>query len=137
MWVVGVGLVPIPLVDVVGITAVQVKMLKQLSDLYGIAFYDHKVKNLVASLLAGTGSVGLAAVGRSLIKLVPLVGQTIGAVAVSIMAGAATRAVGRVFVLHFEAGGTILDFDPHKMRNYFHEEYQSAKASMKEAWPKK
>ena len=28
------------------------------------------------------------------------------------MTGAFTLAIGRVFVMHFEAGGTLLDFDP-------------------------
>lgn len=136
LYVMGIGLVPIPFVDLVGVTVVQLKMLKQLSDHYEVSFHEHRVKNILASLIAGTGSVGFAAVTRSLIKGVPLVGQALGAVTVSLTAGALTHAVGRVFVLHFEAGGTILDFDPKKMRSYFTEEYERAKVSLKDVLKK-
>ena len=38
-----------------------------------------------------------------------------------------THAIGRTFVRHFEAGGTLLDFDAKKMRTYFKQEYGRAK----------
>ena len=51
----------------------------------------------------------------------------LGIISVPIIGGAFTHATGKVFVLHFEAGGTLLDFDPHKMRRYFKEEFERAK----------
>jgi hypothetical protein len=41
-----------------------------------------------------------------------------------VAAGASTYAVGKVFMLHFESGGTLLDFDPAKMKNYYRETYR-------------
>jgi len=37
------------------------------------------------------------------------------------MAAAATYAMGRVFVMHFESGGTFLDLDPAKAEAHFRE----------------
>jgi len=40
---------------------------------------------------------------------------------------AATYALGRVFLLHFDQGGTFLDFDPNESRHHFREEFEKAK----------
>ena len=39
---------------------------------------------------------------------------------------AATYALGRVFIQHFECGGTILDLDPDKVREHFRREFEAA-----------
>jgi hypothetical protein len=56
--------------------------------------------------------------------------MSLGAVSVPIFAGAFTHALGRIFLMHFEAGGTILDFDPHTMHAYFRQEYEKAKGTV-------
>ena len=38
--------------------------------------------------------------------------------------GAVTYAIGKVFVQHFEMGGTLLDFNPEKVKKYFREQYE-------------
>jgi uncharacterized protein (DUF697 family) len=128
IWALGAGIVPIPIADVVAVTAVQIKMLKELSDLYEVKFTKSIAKKIIGSLLSGVGSVGLGSViGASLAKLVPAVGTTLGVVAVPIFAGAFTHATGRIFLMHFESGGTFLDFDPHAMRSHFKQEFEKAK----------
>jgi uncharacterized protein (DUF697 family) len=128
LWALGAGVVPIPIADVVAISAVQVKLLKELSELYQLTFRQDLAKKLVGSLLAGIGGVGVGvALGMSLSKLIPVVGQALGVVSVPVVAGAFTHAVGRVFVMHFESGGTMLDFDPQRMREHFKQEFEAAK----------
>lgn len=130
LWALGAGIVPIPILDVVSITGVQVKMLKELSDLYGVSFKSSLAKKIVGSLLAGLGSVGLgSAIGFSLSKFLPVIGSTLGAVSVPVFAGALTHATGKIFMMHFESGGTLLDFDAHAMRAHFNLEYEKAKAA--------
>jgi hypothetical protein len=38
----------------------------------------------------------------------------------------------RVFIQHFEAGGTFLSFDPEAVRDYFFEQYQKGKSVFKD-----
>lgn len=128
LWALGAGVVPVPLFDVIAVSAVEVKMLKELSDLYGVSFKSSAAKKIVYSLASGLGSVGIGtAVGASLSKLLPGIGTTLGAVSVPIFAGAFTHALGKIFLMHFESGGTVLDFDPHLMRSYFRQEFEKAK----------
>ena len=53
LWASGGGLIPVPILDIIAITAVDVKMLRELSALYELPFREHQVKSILASLLAG------------------------------------------------------------------------------------
>lgn len=131
-WAMGLGLVPIPLFDLVAVTGVQVKMIKDISKLYKIDYKEDAAKTAVASLLAGIGSLSLSSsIAGSLFKIIPGVGQLFGAVGVSVIGGALTTAVGSVFTMHYESGGTLLTFDASKVRDYFRQEYEKAKESVK------
>jgi len=115
----GVGLIPIPLVDIVALTGVQLNLLRKLAKKYNVPFSKDKVKNLLASLLGSGMSVPLATTLASLVKAVPIIGQTTGALAMPITAGAVTYAIGKVFNQHFASGGTFLNFDPEEVKEYY------------------
>jgi uncharacterized protein (DUF697 family) len=104
------GLIPVPLANVAGITGVIVRMVKRLSDLYGVPFERDRARAVVVGLMGGAMPTGLAAVTTStLVYIVP--GSNLIGLAVSSLAGAAcTRAIGRIFVEHFESGATLVDF---------------------------
>ncbi len=130
-WALGVGIVPFPIVDFVGVTAIELKMIKELSDAYDVKFTENTAKSIISSLAVSIGSLGIAgAVASSLLKLIPAVGTVVGVVGVSVVAGAFTQALGNVFIMHFETGGTLLDFNPDKMRAYFRQEFEKAKTSV-------
>lgn len=133
LWALGAGVVPVPIVDLVAVTGVQVKMLSELSSLYEVSFREDLAKKLIGSLVSGALGVSTGVViGGSLAKLIPVVGTAFGIVSTPILSGAATRALGKVFVMHLESGGTLLDFDPHAMRSYFKQEFEKAKEHVAE-----
>jgi uncharacterized protein (DUF697 family) len=117
--VLGASLIPIPLFDLVALTGVQLKMLYSLTNLYEAPFSKNLGKSLIASLLGGVMPTSSAMTLASLAKAVPGLGTVTGMITVSVLGGATTYAIGSVFVQHFESGGTLLDFDPKKMRDYF------------------
>lgn len=128
IWSLGAGVLPVPLLDMVLASGVQVKMLKELSELYEVEFSESIGKKLLASLLSSVGGVTFGAIfGASITKLVPVLGSALGAATLPLFVGAFTHATGKVFLMHFESGGTVLDFDPHAMRRHFKEELQQAK----------
>ena len=120
-----VGLVPIPVVDLVALVAVQLKMLHSLAGVYDIEFKADLGRSAVASLVGGTVSTSLSpTLAASLAKLIPGIGQTLASGSASLLNGAATYAVGKVFIQHFAAGGTFLSFDPEAVRDYFQTQLQ-------------
>lgn len=129
-WSVCSGLIPIFGLDLAFIMGIQLKMLKELSAQYDVPFSKEIgkscVSSLIAALTAETLAKGFLASG---LKLIPVVGQVAGAVGMMAVSGAVTYAIGKVFIQHFEAGGTFLDFDPAAVRAYFLEEYQKKAAA--------
>ena len=127
-----VGLVPIPLFDLAALSATQMNMLRSLSELYEIPFDDNNSKSLITSLLGGAlpvmGVVGLS----SFAKLIPGIGSLVGSASLSLTAGAVTYAVGQVFIMHFEQGGTLENFDAKQTQAYFKREIEAGKAFVKD-----
>lgn len=117
---VGTSLVPVPLLDLALLTGVQLNMLRSLARRYGVPFSEEAGRAVIASLV-GTG-VSLSS--ASLLKLIPVVGQVLGYVAFSAVAGASTYALGRVFVQHLASGGTFLTLDPAKVRAYYQQQFE-------------
>ncbi len=123
----GVGLVPIPLVDLAGIAGVQVKMISDLAKHYDIPFKKDIGKSAVAGLVGSEvgNTLGTGAI-RSLVKSIPVVGTVAGITVLPAFAGASTMAIGKVFTQHFESGGTFLNFKPDEVREHYQAELSAA-----------
>lgn len=115
-------LVPIPAVDIAGFTGVQVNLVRSLAKLYDVPFSDEIVRSVVSALV----SMSVPGAVWSLLKAVPLVGL----VGSTVAGAASTYALGKVFVQHFESGGTFLTLDPDKVRKRYAEEVQEAGEAM-------
>lgn len=132
IWSMGAGFIPILIADIFAVSALQLDMIRQLCRVYDIDFSETQGKAIVTSLTSST----LARIGAgSLTKIIPGIGSLLGGVTVSVFAGASTYALGEVFKKHFESGGTILDFDPARLRKYYKEKFEKGKAVAKE-WQK-
>lgn len=142
IWSAGVGLLPVPLVELVAITAVQVKLIKELSDHYGVPFSNELAKSSVVSLLGSLGGMAISKVlAVSFLRVVPVVGPLFAAVSLPVVSAGVSYAIGRVFISHFEMGGTLLDFDPEAVRDYFKSQFEEgvkqADSDKKEAGKRK
>jgi uncharacterized protein (DUF697 family) len=124
----GIGLIPVFGVDILGISAVQVHMVYQLSRVYGVPFAPDRMR-AVATALIGSVVPWAIAYGwpRMAIKNIPLVGPSLASVSMSVLSGASTWAIGRVYLKHLESGGNILNFDPEKMKDYFKAAFEEGK----------
>ncbi len=132
IWSMGAGMIPILIADIFAVSALQLDMIRQLCRVYDVPFEETQGKALVTSLT----SSALARIGAgSIIKLIPGIGSFIGGATVSIFAGASTYALGEVFKKHFSSGGTILDFDPDRLRKMYKEKFEKGKKVAKE-WNK-
>jgi uncharacterized protein (DUF697 family) len=124
IWSLGAGFIPIVAADVLAVSALQLDMIRQLCRVYDINFSETQGKAIVTSLTSST-IARLSA--TSVTKLIPVVGTILGGVTNSIFAGASTYALGEVFKKHFESGGTILDFDPDRLKKLYKEKFEKGK----------
>ena len=124
IWSLGAGFIPVVAADVLAVSALQLDMIRQLCRVYDVNFSETQGKAIVTSLTSST----LARLGAgSIAKLVPVVGSVLGGVTNSVFAGASTYALGEVFKKHFESGGTILDFDPERLKKLYKEKFEKGK----------
>lgn len=129
IWSMGAGFIPVLVADIFAVSALQLDMIRQMCRVYEVDFQETQGKAIVTSLT----SSALARIGAgSIVKLIPGLGSVLGGVTVSAFAGASTYALGEVFKKHFESGGTILDFDPDRLRKYYKEKFEKGKTVAKE-----
>jgi uncharacterized protein (DUF697 family) len=102
------GLAPVPIANIASVAVIIVRMVKQLSDLYGVPFERDRTRSLVVGILAAAVPTGVGTAAASTLGyLVPgaaLVGLGVSA----LMAGALTRSIGLVFIESFEREGVPL-----------------------------
>lgn len=127
-WSMGVGLIPIPLVDCAAVMALQLKLLRQLSELYKKPFAETQAKAVIASLIGGILPTAIAGgSAATFLKFFPGAGSLLGAATVSAASGASTLAIGKVFIAHFETGGSLLDVNPAQLQDSFAFRYAEAR----------
>jgi uncharacterized protein (DUF697 family) len=127
-WSAAAGAVPLPLLDLVAVGTVQGKMVMDLAKLYGEPASSELARGVVSVLLGTLFPAGLtsALVGSSA-KLVP-VGALFGMASMAALSAAATYAIGKVFVRHFEKGGNLATFSPAAVKEELQREFSDAKS---------
>lgn len=130
-WSAGAGAIPVPGLDFAAIVGVQVKMVRELALIYGVPFDEVRTKAIIGALIGGllpfNAALGVGGLTSILFKSIPGVGTVLGMLTLPATAGAANYALGRLFIEHFESGGTLLDFNAEKMRARFRAEMETAR----------
>jgi len=128
----GAGLLPLSVLDYAMITGVQLRMLRQLSRNYHVPFSRDRGKTIISALLGTVIPATLTNAVASALKSVPLAGPVLGGISMAIFAGATTYATGKIFLQHFESGGTFLDLEPATVRAYFRQEFEKGQTLARE-----
>lgn len=98
------GLVPIPVANIGAITAVNLRMVKQLSALYEVPFERDRTRALIVALVGGAAPAGVGTATSTALMWVIPGGLLVGLGATALTAGALTRGIGHVFIESFESG---------------------------------
>lgn len=121
------GFIPVPVLDIVAISAVQVDLVKQLCKFYQVDFDEQRGKAIVMAL---TGSAMARITGysaRAVLKTIPIVGWVLGGAAMSLFAASSTYAVGQVFKEHLDAGGTLHNLNPEAFQQFYMQQLEKGK----------
>ncbi|QCO05370.1 YcjF family protein [Azospirillum argentinense] len=127
------GVIPLNFVDTAALAVVQLRLLKELSELHGVDFRGNIGRSAVGTLFA---TVAPTALGGSLLgsmafnmalRSVPVIGTVTRLATQPAFNSAFTYALGKVFQQHFASGGTFLTFQPEKVKTYFREKFEEAR----------
>lgn len=124
----GAGLIPLPIVDFAAITAVQLKMGKELAEYYKVDYKEDQIKGIVIALIAAYTSTSIASVTTAAAaRAVPGLGTVFGVLTLPVVAGGLTYAVGKVFIQHIESNRTFLSFNISDVQEGFVREVEKGK----------
>ncbi len=128
------SIVPIAFFDIAAVVGIQLRMIQKLSNLYGNPFSERLGRKVIYALAGGVLGYGAGyMVAASATKMIPGIGWMVGMVSLPVVSGASTYAVGRSIVQHYEAGGTLLDFNASKMREFYKEQFEKGKDMARKA----
>lgn len=127
-WSAAAGAVPLPLVDLVALGTVQAKMISDLSRVYGRPVRAETARGVVSVLLGTLLPAGVtgALIGSGA-KAVPLAGTVLGMASMAAFGAAASYAIGKVFVRHFDGGGSLESFNAEAVKEELKGEFSRAK----------
>jgi len=108
---------PVPLVDIVAVTAIQVALVRRLARRYGVQ-YDAVLGRAAVLAVAGAS---LARLGASAVKAIPGGGSLLGSATQAALSGASTYALGEVYREHFARSGSLDAFDGEALRSRYRE----------------
>lgn len=120
------GFIPVPLLDIGALAAIQVKMIKDIGKLHGLDLPKDYGKSIVLNALAASP---LAALGGSVLKIVPVLGSALSALSFHAYAAASTHAHGKVFHQAFLKGGSTLDHTWDKMKGSYKSTFSKFKST--------
>ncbi|MCB0598069.1 MAG: DUF697 domain-containing protein [Lewinellaceae bacterium] len=120
LYAAGAGLIPFPIVDAAALLGIQVLMIRDIAKVFEVDFKEQRVKSFITALVGDAAAVGL-------FKFIPGLGTFFGGASAAAIGAASTYALGGVFTQHFSQGGTLLDFDPVKSREFFEREFEKGK----------
>jgi uncharacterized protein (DUF697 family) len=101
------GLVPVPVANIASVTAINLRMVQQLSALYQVPFQRDRARAAIVSLIGGAAPSGFGMATSSALMWIIPGGMFVGLGVSALSAGALTRAIGQVFAESFENGAQL------------------------------
>jgi uncharacterized protein (DUF697 family) len=120
LWAMGAGAIPLPILDVAVVTAIQLNMFRELCMVYQVDYNEAFGRNLISSIAGAT----LAKIGASFIKAIPVVGSLLGGVPMVVLSGASTYGMGQVFKKYLEVGGFVNSFSFENAQKIYEEAFE-------------
>ena len=135
-WATVAGFVPIPVVDILSISAAQAKMVHSLCKIYDKQFEREALSSIISGLLGGS-LTGLLSAGLAftMIRNIPLVGSTLSSLTQPAVAYGATYALGAVFIQHFEKGLKMSELSVKEVEQYFIDKFKQGRAAFRKKAP--
>lgn len=123
----GVGIVPFTLFNAAAVTVSHLLLVRKLSHLYGVEFKEGAAKKIIASVVsAGAGTLATPLV-ESVVGLIPVIGLPLVIGTKPALNAMTTYALGRMFVTHFENGGSFIGANVDALKESFKEAYKNSR----------
>jgi uncharacterized protein (DUF697 family) len=126
-----VGLVPVPLVDLGALAAVQLELIHRLSKAYNLPFNREWVRKALSLILGTLTPIFFAPTVSGLLRYIPVVGPSLGLAGGSLSFATATYLVGHAFAKRFAKGESVEDNDLNSISQEIKSGFEKGKTKVK------
>ncbi|MBN1241230.1 MAG: DUF697 domain-containing protein [Spirochaetales bacterium] len=113
------GAIPVPLLDIAAVSAIQVDMLRQLARKHEVSFDEEAGKSVVSAILGSALGTAIGRAGASAVKAIPGIGTLLGIASQVALSGITTFAIGHLFNAHFSDRRPLSDFRIEDVKEVF------------------
>lgn len=110
------GIVPVPLIDFVGLTAIQLDLVRALCEKHNVPFKEHLATGIVSAVAGAAAPVVAARFIFRLLKFVPGFGMGIAGLTLPVLFAASTYTVGKIVDAQLASGNTLEDIDLDRVK---------------------
>jgi len=128
--VTAVSAIPVPLLDIAGMTYIQTKMINDLANLYGV-HNEGTNQVLIASGISAMISKLVSEVLESMISGTTVDKMLSDSIVKATISGLLTTSTGELYASHFQNGGTLEDLTLDSIVEYVKGTFNSDKLSLK------
>jgi uncharacterized protein (DUF697 family) len=125
-----IGIVPVPVFNLVSATAIQISMVQSITRLYNIEVKKSWIKNIIASVLGGLTATALSGAAIKNLGAVPLVGTSLAVLSAPAMNGLTTYAIGYMFIRYFESPDGFLKANAAALGEWFKEGFKDGREKL-------
>lgn len=119
------ALVPVTGLDIALVTAIQVRMVKGITEAYDVPFEEDIVKVGLSSIIGATIARLVAYGAREAFNAFSQFGTLADNLTNAAISGFFTAATGEIYSMHFENGGTLASLDISDFIDYVSEQIRS------------
>ena len=120
--------IPVPFIDIPINSTIHIVMLRDIASLFNKTFSTQQVKIITTSIINTMGThFIISGTVNHILKYIPLVGGVASVFAAPSISVGSTYAIGKVFLMHFSEGGSIINFDIKDFDDYFLEMFKEGK----------
>ena len=129
----GLGIVPVPVFNLLSVSAIQISMVQSVARLYNVEAKKSSVKNIIASVLGGLGATGIAGLAAGSLSAVPVIGGSLIAFSAPALNGFTTYAIGYMFAKYYESPDGFLKANAHALTEWFKEGFKEGREKLGDA----
>jgi uncharacterized protein (DUF697 family) len=126
----GIGIVPVPVFNLVSVAAIQISMVQSITRLYDIEAKKSWIKNIIASVLGGLGASALSGFALKNLGGAPLVGTSLAVLSAPAVNGLTTYAIGYMFVRYFESPRGLLKANAGALKEWFMDGFKEGREKL-------
>lgn len=125
MLATGASMIPLPAIDIALVSAVQINMVKQLCEAYGVPYQEHRVRVAITSIIGATIARFVAYGAKETLDAFSQYEGMSDLLTSGAIGGFFTAATGEIYSMHFEGGGTLETLDISNFIDYVSEQIKN------------